>query len=366
MLTLRGAIVVLCILCAVPTVVTADISTEADAVRSPSKTAGFFRAGYAVDEFFRDGAPPAPPTSGVLQRLALNRGPVFVSNDPRSHIVPPDQVPAVRINPEAPGPFIAMASAYQSGDMTLARQYAEQWVKYQMNFFFDVRQLTMLIGEALIQQKVIDEDEWIGVGQLIDYEFASGRAELGTRIKPSHEQAMERIRPDPGGEVEIYYFFTMSCSWCRKMAPDIERLWRLSQSDKRIKIVGLTLGETPAAWLDEYRRYTGLTMPVYEGSKQAKAFGVGFVPAVVVVSPARRHGYLKTGQQSFAHLWQFVRKAQGADTALTERAKQLLAQPIGEVERHHVAALYRGAESGGVQAVKVPGSREASSLIGRF
>ncbi len=270
---------------------------------------------------------------GALQRLDPLKLPTFVSNNPFAHIVPPDQTPAVRINPEAPGPFVAMAAAYQAGDMDLAERYANQWVRYQMDFFFEVRELTNLIGRALIEQQVIDEDEWPGVTQLINYEFAESRKALGSRIKPVNSRAFERIVGDPKNEVEVYFFMTMNCSWCRKMAPDLERLWRIVQQDKKVKMVGLTLGKVPSRWLEEYRQYTGLTLPVYEGARYAKSFGIRFVPALVVVTPNKKRAYLKTGQQSFATMYEFLRRAQGLPVAITSEVERVMATPIGELEQ---------------------------------
>lgn len=292
-------------------------------------------AGVASAEEALNGASRAPKSavSPLLQRLNLVKLPTFVSSDPSTHILPPDQTPAVRINPEAPGPFVAMAAAYQSGDVELAAQYANQWVRYQMDFFFEVRELTNLIGRALIEQQVIDEDEWPGVTQLINYEFAESRKALGSRIKPVNSRAFERIAADPKNEVEIYFFMTMNCSWCRKMAPDLERLWKIAQRDRKVKMVGLTLGKIPERWLEEYRQYTGLTLPVYEGARLAKAFGVRYVPALVIVAPNRKRAYLKTGQQTFATMYEFMRRAQGLPASITSEVETVQATPIGELER---------------------------------
>ena len=275
-----------------------------------------------------------PPSSAdLLGRLDPRRLPTFVSSDPLAHILPPDQTPSIRINPDAPGPFVAMTAAYQSGDLELAEQYANQWVRYQMDFFFEVRELTNLIGRALIAQQVIDEDEWPGVTQMINYEFAQSRKALGSRIKPVNARALERIVSDPKGEVEIYFFMTMNCSWCRRMAPDVERLWRIAQRDKKVKMVGLTMGKVPIAWLEEYRSYTGLSLPVYEGARLANSFGIRFVPALVIVTPNRKRAYLKTGQQSFAAMYEFLRKAQGLPAEISPEIEAVMAEPVGELER---------------------------------
>ncbi len=260
------------------------------------------------------------------------KAPVFVGSDPSLHILPPDQDPGVRINPEAPGPFIGMAIANQAGDKQLAQAYAGSFVRYQLNLFFEVKQLTELIGQALIDQKVIADDDWDGMSQFIDYNYASARKENGELFKPTHERAMEQVKPDPKNQVEIYYFFSMNCSWCRKMAPDVERVWQVAKNDKSIRMVGLVPGKIPQKWLEEYREYTGLTLPIYEGAAQAKAFRVKYMPALVVVTPNSKQAYLKTGEQSFARMYEFIKKAQGLPASMTAEVERLTNTRIGQVE----------------------------------
>ena len=251
-------------------------------------------------------------------------------------LLPPDQDPKLRIEADAPAPFIGMADAYQRGDRETAAKYAEQLVRYQQRFFFELREYTQLIGQALIKQKVIEDEDWDGVPQYIDYEFAKTRAETNQLFKPTHEMAMQRIKPDINGEVEIYFFLNMNCGWCRVMAPDIERLYQAVKGDRRVKIVGLLLGPTQEDILQEYRNYTGLTMPIFEGSKIAKAFGVKFAPAMVVsAANGEKRAYLKTGKQTFPRMLEFVRRAQGLPVT-DEEATRYAQLKIGEIENAKV------------------------------
>lgn len=258
--------------------------------------------------------------------------PAFISSDPYSHIVPPDQVPRVRINPQAPGPFIGMALAYQEGDYAMARAYADQYVRYQEEMLFQVRDLTQLIGEAMIRQGVIEEDSWVGVDQTVSRLFAEARNELGSPFKITHEEVLKRVAPDPEKKVEIYYFFSIDNSWSRKMAPDIERLWRLAKSDDRIKMVALTMRELPDEWIQSYRDYTGLSLPILEGAEAAKTFRVRYVPAVVMVSPTTKKAYRTTGKQSFIELYQLMRKIQDLPADVTAEVQTVIDAKIGQAE----------------------------------
>lgn len=297
----------------------------------------------------------------------------YVSQNPQdTEILPPEQTPDVRINPDAPGCFKGMVAAKRAGNKMLAKQYAEQCIRYQQDFLFEARDYAQLMGKALTAQGVIDEDDWDGVTQMMDYELAETRKELGTILKPTHDVAMRRIVPDSKQEVEIFYFFTLNCSWCRYMSADAERLWRIAQSDPRIKMTGILINDVRTEWLEEYRDYTGMTMPIMYGQELAKQFDVKFVPALVVVAPNTDKAYLKTGQQNFERMYEFVRTVQGLPATVTAQFKQLLETPIGqkEIKERGVegSKIYVARHAGsGARAVKRKKRRlSPEELVGRF
>lgn len=298
----------------------------------------------APSESSKGAADPAQAKAGAANqpqqaqapesRASLARpGPVFVDKFKPGDLLPPDQDPRVRLNPEAPAPFIGMALAHQEGDKELAEKYADTWVRYQQNIFFEVRELTTLIGQALIRQKAIEAEDWDGVEQYIGREMAVVREERGEVFRPTHGKAMERIKPDPGGKADIYYFFTLNCTHCRAMASDVERLWRSVKDDPNVRMVGVTLGTYPELWVQQYREYTGVTFPILNGEELAKAFDLKFVPAIVIYAPGGKAAYRKSGQQSFANMYDFVRHVQGLPSTVTPMIERLVTTPIGQVER---------------------------------
>ena len=117
------------------------------------------------------------------------------------------------------------------------------------------------------------------------------------------------------------------------MAPDAERLWRLVQNDSNVKMTALTVGDVSQDWLKEYRQYTDLSMPIGDGTDLARSFGVVFLPAVVIVAPNSNRAYLKTGQQGFDRLYEFLRTVQGLPAIVTARYQELATALIGEAER---------------------------------
>lgn len=289
-----------------------------------------------ADELERFGGqnvvPAQPQTLEQPTSRPTASAPVFFSANPTDHLTAPDARAAMRINPEAPGPFIGLAEAYFRGDGPVAKLYARQFVRYLTDMMFAVKDITSLIGEAMIEQGQIDDEEWVGVEQYLDYELTKARNANGSMLKATNEDALKRITPDPKGEIEIYYFFTLNSSFARKMAPDVERLWRIAKKDPRIKMVALTLGAQPKEFIESYRKYTGLTVPIFNGELVAKTFNVAFVPALVVVSPNLKTVYLKTGQQSFERLYKLVRTAQGDNPELSKEALALMKQKIGKSE----------------------------------
>jgi hypothetical protein len=251
----------------------------------------------------------------------------------------PEDATKIKADKDAPLAIKNMVRGMNKGDREAARKGARDYVSYLRNYFFYVRDMTQLIGEQLINQDVIDEDKWFGVEQHMSIEMAKTRKELGALITPTHESAMERIKPDPKNQVEVYVFFTLNCSWCRYMSADLERLWQMVKDDPNVKMSAFTMGETSAEWLSEYRAFTGLSIPIQDGSQLAKAFNIAYVPAVVVVTPNNNDAYLKSGQQSFENLYEFVRRAQGLPATVTKRYLALENQVIGEMERAKLATL---------------------------
>lgn len=265
----------------------------------------------------------APASDGLTYRR----------DDPTSDpILPPEQTPAVRVEGDAPSPVRGMIKARREGNTELAEQYADQFVRYQQNFFFEIREIVSLIGDAMIREKAIEEDKWIGAEQNIDIEMARSRKENGELLKPTHDVAMKRITPDENNKVEIFYFFSVNCSWCRYMAPDIERLYQATKNDPNVTFHAVSIGEVPLDWMNEYRSYSGMTMPLADGTEFAKKMKIGFVPALIAIAPTKNQAYLKTGQQSFTNMYEFVRTVQGLPPSLTPEVQQLVKTPIGQVE----------------------------------
>ena len=238
-----------------------------------------------------------------------------------------------RMSDNAPQEFQNLVISYRLGDMQAAEKYADEFVNYLTNLIFDIKQVSALIGEALVRKQMMKEDDLVGTVQTFSYAMAKARNNLGTIVKPTHEASLRYIKtPDPKNKAEIYYFFTVDCFYCREMASDVERLWRTVQRDPKIKMKAFAISATPKAWMREYLQFTGLTIPVSDGQDLAKSFRIGLVPALVVVSPTNNSAYVRTGQTSFKEMYEFVKTVQGLPIEMTPQAIALARQPIGELE----------------------------------
>jgi hypothetical protein len=251
----------------------------------------------------------------------------------KKFFLPPDQTPSVPVNPDAPSSIISMIESNRRGDQVGAKAYAKQFVRMLQNYFFEVKEMTSLIGDALIEEKVIKDEDWIGAAQAIDIELAKTRLEKGISIKPTHDVAMKRIVPDPKKEVEAYFIFSRSCSWCRYMGSDVERLKRVFEGDTRVKFTGLVVGDSDEVWLKEFRDYTGLSIPVFDGTEFSKQFKLRFLPVLLVVTPNGQRSYFKSGQQNFERMYEFIRVAQGLPIEDSSKIQSVIKTPMGEGDK---------------------------------
>lgn len=262
-----------------------------------------------------------------------------------------------RVSADAPNEFKDMVYNFRTGDATAAQNSARSYVDYLTDLMFELRVYTQMIGQAFIDRKMIEEEDWVGVEQLLNWTLASSQAEGGNPLKMTHQAALKRIKPDPNHQVEVYYFFNLSSSYSRAMAPDVERLWQAVRNDKNVKMVAVTVEPVPQSWLQSYREFTGLTMPVYNSAALAQKFKIALVPAVVVVSPTLNAAYLKTGQQDFKNLYEFVRTTQGLSIEMTPALQRLATIPVGQLQNASTVKV-AGVKQAGLKQVRTKASLE--------
>lgn len=227
-----------------------------------------------------------------------------------------------------------MVEHLQKGNYADAKASAGEFVSYLSELMFMVREVTHLIIEAMIEQGLKTNEDYEGVEQMLDWQMAQARSKSNLPIKPTHEKTLARIKsPDPEGRAEVLFFFALNCRYCRDMSADLERVSRALKHDRRVTFTGMILGTPPDEWVKSYQDYTGLRIPIAPGDAHAKALRISFLPTLVVISPGNKVSYLRTGQQSFEHIYEFIRTVQGEPKTIHPALMRDLNRPIGEMER---------------------------------
>lgn len=265
------------------------------------------------------------------------------------------------IKDSAPESFKQLIRNQELKDFSAAERAADRFVEHMNNLAFMVRDTTRMIIAAKIRSGELDEEDARGVEQLLDWEMALARRNASSPFSPSHQQALKRITPDPKGQVDVYFFFSLNCRYCRDMGPDLERLHRAFAKDKNVKVSALVLGNPPKVWVDSFKDYTGLTVPVLNGEEAAKKLRISFLPALVVVSPNTQLSYLRTGQIEFERMYELVRTVEGLPIDQPESITRLAQLPIGEIE--HVKLGYK---PGSISKHNYRAKQRTSFKINRF
>lgn len=296
---------------------------------------------------------------------APNEKITYVGDDPTEHMLPADQTPAVRVNKEAPGPFIAMKKAYDEGDVETAHAFADQYVRYMQRVMFEVRELSQMVGEALVRNGVVDEEDWVGASQFMGREMARDNSTNKVAFRATAEVALERIQADKSNKAEVYVFCSVSSTYCREMGPAIERVYRLTKNDSSIKFGVFVIGQGQEQYLKDFKTYTGMSMPIQDGTELAKQFRVSFVPAVVVRAPTANRAYLRTGLISFPRFYEFIKTVQGLPVTMTDSEMNLVSTPIGLLEKDPEA--FHGKDSDSPEIIDASTSLSAvSGKLQRF
>jgi len=267
----------------------------------------------------------------------------------------PSEEPVIPVSPEAPESFKAMKHAYNSGDLQAAAGEADNYVRYMQKLMLEVRELSQLVGEALVRQGVIDEEDWVGVGQYLSKEMATSRSEKGDLLGVTADLSLERIEADPSNRAEIYVFISPSSRYSREMGPDIERMRRIAQRDSRIKFGVYSVGPQDSARMEAFKSYTGLNAPVQDGTALAKQFRVAFVPSVVVRAPTTNKLYLRTGALEISRLIEFVRTVQGLPQIVSDSEFSIIEAKVGSKEQQPATS------SNGIVRVSYRGNSDDSA-----
>ncbi|MEZ4754294.1 MAG: hypothetical protein R3A13_08295 [Bdellovibrionota bacterium] len=267
---------------------------------------------------------------------------------------------------DAPKPFQAMMAAMQKGEDKLAYDYAKQYVRYIQDLNRSNMRAVGLSRLAMVREgvlaesdlatsvspedkKLLDEDikeqleqessktylsqldpatkamllkaqtalvnEDISAEDLAedsgDAEQALVDQERVERFKANLEFKTKRIPVDPQGKVDILFFFEPQQLASIKITPAIEALYRESEEDENLNLMGFTLGSGDADKEEQFRDVTNASFPIHKAANAAVALGVKQTPTVVLIAQTTGESLVEVGDRSFFYLDELVKKMQG-------------------------------------------------------
>lgn len=107
--------------------------------------------------------------------------------------------------------------------------------------------------------------------------------DYGINIKPIEPKSASLL-PFKGKNLFIF-FFSVNCSHCKKAAPHIEKLAKELSPDS-LNFVAVATEHSPVKKIPEFRKNTGLTLPVFYDHLRAfsNAYGAGTVPIFTLIN----------------------------------------------------------------------------------
>lgn len=254
----------------------------------------------------------------------------------------PDERMAVMAQGDAPKPFQGLQAALELGDEELALKYARKYVRYMHDIQARGKEVSTYLRKANVAEKISDYDEegdvtkeevdayeehveeqvrLHGPDVLLDTNESKLFHDLQSSDRLAQEQAQQdldalvktgKVPVDSSGRVDVYYFFDLSDENSLQMGKEIQRLFRSSESNPNLNLIGFTMSDSiNAEALDGYRRATGAKFPVNPGGVLAKGFKVTAAPTTLLVTPSDGKSYSQEGAVTGAFLKALVTYMQG-------------------------------------------------------
>lgn len=245
----------------------------------------------------------------------------------------------------APKPFQGLMEALQLGREDLAFQYARKYVRYLQGMQGRSMDVVGLVGKALEREGFAEAAGWTKAEQFDRFNkvLEADRAKDGeaTKTKTLDDQAMELVQKalnedggavpakpikskedelrdlrasvptDPKGEVDVFFFMRINDEGSMKTAKDLAPIYEKSVGDRRINLLGLTLGPSQPLELNVFKSTSGAKFPIEDGTSMARIFEVRETPSVVFVSRNTGAAYFETGVKNSERLETVLKIMQG-------------------------------------------------------
>ena len=295
---------------------------------------------------------------------ALPKPEVTPEDELRAEFGDPSEAHPVLAKDDAPKPFRAMMAAMNKGENKLAYDYAKQYVRYVQDLnrsnmrAVGLSQLAMvregLLSEADVINSVNPEDRKFLDQDIKEHlESEKSKSYLGSldpatralllkaeddleeesiaedafaeevqselaeeervqRFKANLELNKKFIPVDPEGKVDVIFFFEPEQINSIKMAPAIEAIFRESQEDENLNLIGFTLSPIDRDREMKFKSITSSSFPMQSAANAASALGIEQTPATVLISQTTGESVVEVGNRSFFYLDELIKKMQGS------------------------------------------------------
>lgn len=164
----------------------------------------------------------------------------------------------------------------------------------------EMKTIHRLLAAVLLVAATAEVKAQFGPQKDMDSKYATGLIQPGTaapdlKLKTPEGKTVSLLsyqkakKKGQAGKTLVLDFWASWCPDCRKDAPEVVRMYR-EYSQKDIEFVGVSMDTDVDAWQKAIGKY-GITYPQVSELKKfkdtdvAKAYGVGWIPSMVVVGP---------------------------------------------------------------------------------
>jgi hypothetical protein len=123
--------------------------------------------------------------------------------------------------------------------------------------------------------------------------------------------AKQNAKPDPKGEVDVYFFLRSNDQASEYMATNFQELYTRYKDNNKIRLAGLTLELESGSSVSAYRARTKAGFPIANGTVMAKSLGVDSVPTIIFISRTTGQAIAESGARPFLYLDEMAKVISG-------------------------------------------------------
>jgi len=247
----------------------------------------------------------------------------------------PSQNKPVLATDDAPEPFKGLQAALHAGDEELAFQYARQYSRYMQDLKTNNEKVMGFLATAQRREGFAVEGDWTSsdaykeLAHFLEDEEDQGRnsfsarqpsymtesdmapAAPAARIPESRQEirtmlASRQIPRGVKGPINVYFFFNYDDLASQKAAAELEKL-HSSLSNGELNLIGMSIKDTGQQELEMFRRRTGVSFPLNNGSMLAKNMDMNVAPTAVFMHGRGGEPVFEEGLRNFMYYDELIK-----------------------------------------------------------